>query len=111
MNDKVKRIIGAVGTFLAGILAGIAALLHHRRAVDEPGAVAAEAEAGIADARNAVREADAGIERLQGRADDIEQTVEAIGRSAREIGANQQTIDDILEAVRKQQKVGDSDME
>lgn len=101
MWQKIKRVLAYIGTFLAGILSGTIAILCHRRPADDVGRLADEAEADNLRASDAVRRAEA-------TADDIGERIDAIGRSARELGANDKAVEDILARIRSQQIEADN---
>lgn len=102
MSDKSKRFFIALGTFFAGVFTGIIALLHYRRPASTTRKLAEDSNRTITDAHNAVRNAADTSDDLAETADDLERTAQSIRDSALNIGANQQTIDGIIESIRAQ---------
>lgn len=98
VSERVQKIIHFIlypVFFIIGVVCG-KHLLHHGDSASGAGELAAEAGRDNRDALDAVRRA-ADCQR------ELEERLDAIGRSAQELGANDKQIADILAEIRRQE--------
>lgn len=98
VSEHVQKIIHFLAypvLFILGIVCG-KHLLHHGESASGAGELAAEAERNNRDALDAVR-------RAEDDQRELEERLDAIGRSAQELGANDRQIADILAEIRRQE--------
>ena len=109
MNEKAKKILLGVGSFLAGAAAALAAvLLGDRRTAASVGTGIDGAESGIDAAEGAVGRAGDAVSAAQSTAGECERGVEELRASVERSEASVGRSAAILEQVR-QQGVADSD--
>lgn len=111
MHEKVKRIITAIGTFLAGLLAGIAGVVLHNRRTAEPARKLAEAAGSrIDDAISSVREAAATGNDIASTAGNIDGAAESIRSCIDNLQERNNTTAGILGQIRQQKLTDNSGM-